>query len=65
MTTDARAAVKVLLDTANISVSDEELENFTESYPLLRAQADGLYMPHLDAEDPAISFDPTVDSAAR
>jgi hypothetical protein len=58
---DANAAVKSLLDTANLAVSDEEFAKFTESYPILRAQADGLYLPHLDAEEPAVSFDPTAE----
>jgi hypothetical protein len=62
--TDPSTAVKVLLDAANIGVSDEEFEMFTESYPVLRAQADGLYLPHLEAEDPALSFDPTAGTAA-
>jgi len=58
---DANAAVKMLLETANLTVSDEEFAKFTESYPILRSQADGLYLPHLDAEEPALSFDPTAE----
>jgi hypothetical protein len=58
---DANAAVKMLLETANLVVSDEEFAKFTESYPILRSQADGLYLPHLDAEEPAVSFDPTAE----
>jgi hypothetical protein len=57
----ADAAVKTLLETANLAVSDEEFTKFTESYPILRGQADGLYLPHLDAEEPAVSFDPTAE----
>jgi hypothetical protein len=62
---DPSAAVKVLLETAGITVSDEEFEKFTDSYPVLRAQADGLYLPHLEAEEPAVSFDPTVEAVAE
>jgi hypothetical protein len=58
---DASAAVKTLLDTANLTVSDEEFARFAESYPILRSQADGLYLPHLDVEEPAVSFDPTAE----
>jgi hypothetical protein len=62
---DARAAVKLLLETANITVSSEEFEKFTGSYPTLRAQADGLYLPLFDSEEPALSFDPTVKAPAE
>jgi hypothetical protein len=58
---DAAAAVKALLDTACLTVSDEEFAKFVESYPVLRAQADSLYLPHLDAEEPAVAFDPTAE----
>ena len=61
MASDADAAVKMLLENANLTVSDEEFAKFTESYPILRSQADGLYLPHLDAEEPAVSFDPTAE----
>jgi hypothetical protein len=61
VTSSANAAVKTLLDTANLTVSDEEFAKFTDSYPILRAQADGLYLPFLDAEEPAVSFDPTAE----
>jgi hypothetical protein len=58
---DANSAVKVLLETANLTVSDEEFAIFTESYSILRSQADGLYLPHLDPEGPAVSFDPAAE----
>lgn len=60
MTTDATTTVKALLDAAGLTVSDEEFERFVAVYPTLRAQADALYLRELDAEDPALSFDPTV-----
>ena len=60
MASDANSAVKVLLETANLTVSDEEFAIFTESYAILRSQADGLYLPHLDPEGPAVSFDPAA-----
>lgn len=65
MDSDARAAVTVLLETANITVSEEEMELFIESYPALRSQADGLYLPFLDAEEPAVSFDPAAGAVAE
>jgi hypothetical protein len=58
---DANAAVKALLETANLTVSDKEFAIFTESYSILRSQADGLYLPHLDPEEPAVSFDPAAE----
>jgi hypothetical protein len=57
----ADTAMKVLLETAKVTVSEEEFEKFVDIYPVLRAQADGLYLPHLEDEAPAVSFDPTVD----
>jgi hypothetical protein len=60
MDSDSSVAVKVLLNAANLTVSDEEFEKFTEIYPDLRAHADGLYLPELDLEELAISFDPTA-----
>ena len=41
-------------------MSDEEFLGFVKVYPALRAQADGLYLPELEPEAPAIGFDPTV-----
>lgn len=61
MASDANAVVKMLLETANLIVSDEEFTIFAESYPILRSQADGLYLPHLDSEEPAVSFDPAAE----
>jgi hypothetical protein len=50
--------VKVLLDMAHLTVSDEELEGLARSYAVVRAQADGLYLPELQYEWPAMTFDP-------
>lgn len=61
MASDANTTVKMLLKTANLTVSDEELTIFTESYPILRSQADGLYLPRLEHEEPAVSFDPAAE----
>ncbi len=52
--------VKALLDAAQLKVSDEEFLKFAEVYPIMRAQADALYLPELEPESPALSFDPTV-----
>jgi hypothetical protein len=51
----------MLLETANLTVSEEEFAIFTESYPILRSQADGLYLPQLEHEGPAVSFDPAAE----
>jgi hypothetical protein len=58
MTTDAATTVKVLLDAAKLQVSPRELDRFVALYPALRAQADALYLPGMDAECPALAFDP-------
>jgi hypothetical protein len=57
---DPAATVKVLFEAAQITVSDDEFERFVKIYPELRAQADGLYMPELEPEEPALTFDPTA-----
>jgi hypothetical protein len=57
------AVVKVLLDAAGVTVSEEELERFAASYATVRAQADGLYRPDLRFESPAVSFDPEAEYA--
>jgi hypothetical protein len=56
--------MKALLRTAELTVSDDEFKIFSASYPALRAAADGLYLPHLESEEPAITYDPTVDYKA-
>lgn len=59
MTTDG--TVRTLLDAANITVPDEEIEAMIKTYPALRAQANGLYLPELEFVDPAVDFDPTAE----
>jgi hypothetical protein len=61
MALDAETVVRTLLDTANLTVSDEEFDRFAHSYPVLRYVADGLYLPELEAEEPAVSFDPAAE----
>jgi hypothetical protein len=57
---DPAATVKVLLEAAQLTVSDAEFERFVKIYPELRAQADALYMPGFEREEPALTFDPTA-----
>lgn len=52
--------VKALLDASGLEMSDAEFLRIVEVYPLLRAQADGLYMPELVGENVALSFDPAT-----
>lgn len=54
------ATVKLLLDAAQLTVSDDEFLSFARVYPALRAQADGLYRQEFGAEEPALIFDPTA-----
>ncbi|MEQ7128544.1 hypothetical protein ABN034_28970 [Actinopolymorpha sp. B11F2] len=58
--TTSTEAVKGLLTAAHLTVSDEEFERIVSVYPTIRAQADELYLPELEMEDPALSFDPAA-----
>jgi hypothetical protein len=57
MTTET--TVRALLDAAQITMNDEELQLFVNVYPTLRAGADGLYIPEARSEEPSPVFDPT------
>lgn len=58
MPDDSLPIVKVLFDVAQITMSNEELEQFGRTYSWLRAQADALYREDLRQEEPSLSFDP-------
>lgn len=58
MTDDGVAAVRVLLDAAGIHPDDREVLGLGRVYRQLRAQADQLYVPEVDAEGPALTYDP-------
>jgi hypothetical protein len=58
MATDVAMTVKALLDVAQLTVSTQEFERFSSLYPALRAQADALHLLDMDAESPALAFDP-------
>ena len=55
--TDIETTVKALLDSAQLTMSAEELELFVKVYPVLRAGADSLYLPETRYEEPALLFD--------
>jgi hypothetical protein len=59
-TTESATIVRSLLDAAQLTVSDDEFERFVAVYPIMRAQADALYLPELEPEAPSLHFDPTV-----
>jgi hypothetical protein len=50
--------VKMLLDIAHLTVSEEELERFSRTYSAIRVQADALYREEFRSEQPALAFDP-------
>ena len=52
------AAVEHLLTSAGLTVADSEFERFVRVYPLLRAQADGMYAAEFAAEDLSLGYDP-------
>lgn len=56
--TDAEAIVTALLAAAQLTISAEEKEQIVHDYPLLRAGADALYLPELEAYEPALKFNP-------
>jgi hypothetical protein len=57
---ESTTIVKALLDAAQLNVSDDEFLRFARVYPVMRAQADALYLPELEPEAPCLHFDPTV-----
>lgn len=57
----ATLAVKVLLDQAQLAVSEQEFEKFVMTYPALRSQADALYREDLRVEAPALAYDPLAE----
>jgi hypothetical protein len=57
---ESTTIVRSLLDAAQLTVSDDEFLRFAQVYPIMRAQADALYMVELEPEAPALHFDPTV-----
>lgn len=52
------ATVRGLLAGARLTVSEEELDRLVRVYPVLRSQVDALYDIDLDADVPALAFDP-------
>lgn len=52
------AGVKVLFDAAQITMSDEEREQFGCTYGSVRAQADVLDREDLREEKASLAFDP-------
>jgi hypothetical protein len=54
------ATVKLLLDAAGVTVSEEEFLACTRAYAVYRAQADRLYAFPLGEEPTALSFDPSA-----
>ncbi len=57
---DVRAAVRGLVESAGLPVSDEEFESFVTMYPTLRAGADSLDIPEVRYEEPALIFTPVA-----
>lgn len=55
---DVVSTVRTLLNAAGLTVSEEELQSFVETYPLMREGADRLYIEELRYEEPAAIFAP-------
>ncbi len=58
-TLDSEAIVTSLLAAAQLTVSEEEKAIFVKDYPVIRANADALYLDGLELLEPAVRFDPT------
>jgi len=52
--------VTALLTAAGLTVSPEEKAAFVSDYPLLREDADALYLPELEFIEPSNKFDPAL-----
>jgi hypothetical protein len=59
-TLDSKAIVTGLLAAAQLTVSPQEKATFVKDYPLIRSNADALYLAELEFFEPAVTFDPTV-----
>jgi hypothetical protein len=55
---DTETTVKALLATAQLTPSDDELQQFVKTYPQLRAEADRMYLPETRADEPALIYRP-------
>jgi len=55
---DTATRVRVLLDAAGVTPTEKEFEAFVQAYPVLRAQADALYIEEVRYEEPALVFTP-------
>jgi len=53
-------AVRRLLAGAGLVMADDEFERMVRVYPLLRAQANGLFAPEFAGVDFALGFDPSI-----
>jgi hypothetical protein len=59
-TLDSEAIVTGLLAAAQLTVSPQEKATLVKDYPLMRSNADALYLAELEFVEPAVTFDPTV-----
>lgn len=50
--------VRTLLAAAGVNPPDDEVDQLTRSYAIMRPQADALYLAELEPVAPAIDFDP-------
>jgi hypothetical protein len=63
MTADVATTVRMLLEAAQLTVSDEEFDLFVKVYPALRADADGMYLPEVRYAELSLTFDARWDAA--
>jgi hypothetical protein len=55
--TSVEVTVQALLDAAKLTVSADEFQLFVNTYPQMRAGADGMYLTETRYEEPGLTFD--------
>ena len=58
MSPSSEEIVTCLLSMARLTVSDDEKATFVRDFPLIREGADGLYLPDVEFDEPAVKFNP-------
>lgn len=55
---DSEAIITSLLAAAQLTVSEEEKARMVKDYPIVRGNADALYLDELESFEPAVKFNP-------
>lgn len=55
---DSETIITSLLAAAQLTVSEEEKARMVRDYPIIRSNADALYLEGLESFEPAVTFNP-------